>query len=669
MVPAGAAVLLVLVLFVFLLLPFLRAESEMPEDTTFELVCKEGESTLLTWPQVQGADAYYVEIVRASNGETVLRGSVDTNGCRLSDLPETALILRVNTLKYYKAFGQTLSREGKKPVEVSFVMGDTTLDGLVSTLDDEKDTVTLRWSGTTGSIVRVYCQRNSETELVREFNGTETVLSFDGTDFPVLGRGESVNVIVEVGRDYPGISIRGQAATMTFTGEDFIGNRAYIRSSEEGSNAYTLSWGETKGDTYLVQQLTEDGLWRTVKAITGSDDLSYETGTLEPYAQYHFRVVSQGGTLAAEGSDPTISEELVISTEASPMYATIWPLKELTVFRQAEEGESVGTVPEAKALCVLGEVDGFFYIRTGDVYGYIDSNYCLINLPDYIGNLCDYDITNSYSAIYKIHEYAIAQVTGTVIKGYEHIYLGGGDYVVPLLYPAAQKLITAALSAKDAGYKLRIYDAYRPREATRDIYDKTGSILDTYVPELPMTGVPVGDLPAGVAIAPAELANQPVDETLPEYLTFRQLMTGGTYSLSSFLARVGSRHNMGVAMDLTLEYRDGGSELKMQTELHDLSQYAVVKENNGNANLLREIMMGAGFGDLSTEWWHFQDDEAYDELDLVYMESGVTPEGWTLDNTGWRYRLSDGTYYEGGRFTVEGREYVFDAKGYTSRDS
>lgn len=40
-------------------------------------------------------------------------------------------------------------------------------------------------------------------------------------------------------------------------------------------------------------------------------------------------------------------------------------------------------------------------------------------------------------------------------------------------------------------------------------------------------------------------------------------------------------------------------------------------------------MMGAGFAPLTSEWWHFQDDDTRDALGLeVYQEKGVSLEGW-----------------------------------------
>ena len=83
---------------------------------------------------------------------------------------------------------------------------------------------------------------------------------------------------------------------------------------------------------------------------------------------------------------------------------------------------------------------------------------------------------------------------------------------------------------------------------------------------------------------------------------------------------------MGIALDLTLETLDG-EELEMQTRMHDLSWYATIDRNNENADLLNKYMTGAGFAILRSEWWHFQDNETRDALELDYYQYGVTRKG------------------------------------------
>ena len=43
---------------------------------------------------------------------------------------------------------------------------------------------------------------------------------------------------------------------------------------------------------------------------------------------------------------------------------------------------------------------------------------------------------------------------------------------------------------------------------------------------------------------------------------------------------------------------------------------------------------------------------------------GVTAEGWTRDNVGWRYRAADGSFRKSTNITVDGKQYTLDQEGY-----
>ena len=75
-------------------------------------------------------------------------------------------------------------------------------------------------------------------------------------------------------------------------------------------------------------------------------------------------------------------------------------------------------------------------------------------------------------------------------------------------------------------------------------------------------------------------------------------------------------------------------------------------------------MTGAGFGGLTSEWWHFQDNEAVAAHSPANRWAGVTPEGWRRDDTGWRYRLPDGAYCASTEKNIDGSVCRFDENGY-----
>jgi D-alanyl-D-alanine dipeptidase len=135
---------------------------------------------------------------------------------------------------------------------------------------------------------------------------------------------------------------------------------------------------------------------------------------------------------------------------------------------------------------------------------------------------------------------------------------------------AAAKLAHAQryLREKQSGYRLLVYDAARPRSIQQILWDTLR--------------VPAAEKPKYVANP-----------------------------------NVGSIHNYGAAVDLTIAGADG-TPLDMGTpydffgelaypakEAQLLRQGKLTKEQVRNRQLLREVMHRAGFTGIKTEWWHF----------------------------------------------------------------
>ena len=543
--------------------------------------------------------------------------------------------------------------------------------------------------------------------------------------------------------------------------QDLLGDDLNLVSRETEPLAYTLEWDETRGEYYELQEWSPEG-WTLLETLDPAESFAYELGRLGSGSHHRFQVVAKdrNGTVRS-------SEEAEFFASIDPLYATIWPIIDQPFYEKADSAAaSLGKIPGGTALCVLEESGDWFQVRYQDQYGWVDSRFCMINLPEYVGDHCSYDITNSYRSVFKVHENPIALITDQVVKGFEHIQEEDGQFVVPYLYPCAKKLLSAAQAAEADGYRLKIYEAFRPNEATRFLYDTTAEQLEwaalvydeaenedgTFNALDPVTGwvvdladgllidpetdekisredlalrqaeeaeeameedgVPSGEglmlgavvpeteeppqetppdpsqpffaLPEdgeGGSLDPAE-APQPVpqpeseapegeppesegDEE-PEYETYFWIMTNnGQFSLGSFLARVASAHNRGIALDLTLEKIDSGEELAMQSAIHDLSWYSAAYLNNDNAKLLEKYMTATGMRGLSSEWWHFQDDETREAIGLTsYLFKGVNMGGWTKDDRGWRYRDADGTIYKNTTVTVDGKRYTADADGY-----
>lgn len=123
---------------------------------------------------------------------------------------------------------------------------------------------------------------------------------------------------------------------------------------------------------------------------------------------------------------------------------------------------------------------------------------------------------------------------------------------------AALARVQARLRERDLG--LRIYDAYRPFRATT---------------------------------AMVEWAER----------------TGQTHLLDDGYIARRSRHNMGVAVDLTLVYLPTGAVLEMGTPYDTFSEAAHTANASGeiarNRQTLVEAMQAEGFRNYEMEWWHF----------------------------------------------------------------
>lgn len=650
-------------LFFYFFLPYYHAESAMPENAVLSLEEQADGKLRLSWPVADRADYYHVEAAMPGEDEAILFSESVKQGlyCDLEGLPRgETVILRVNTVVNYDPDDPEKIRMGEVPAETEVLLDPPEIRDLEWTADPETDTVSVKYAKAANDDCRIYVKSGEGTYKLLKTVGTgQTVLTFgDGCDLPVPNYGETVTLGFDACRESGNLEFSGYISQeMTLTREDFLGRDLALTLEDQGRNVVKLSWQETKGEFYRIQMKyagTEQ--WMDLGDIPVGGEQTFTTHHLPVLSELVFRVISLGGQLMEDSDFAAVSEELTFSTVESPIFATIWPTGNLKTYADPAMTEEVGTVKAAAAYCVLDEVDGAFAIGVNGQVVYIDSNHCLINLPEYLGSLCSYNITNSYSSIYMVHEYEIPNVTAVVTGGYERVKLEDGTYLVPLLYPTAKKLAVAAKNAVELGWRLKIYDAYRPNQATVEIYNRTESVLDDPLPKKTFKGGMMYDLP--------KLPAKENEDDPDPVMTYRLVMTNNSsWALNSFLAKGASLHNYGIAVDLTLETLDG-EELLMQTSMHDLSWYSVLSRNNDNAKLLASIMKGAGLGELVSEWWHFQDNEIRQQLKLNCVWAGVSPECWMKDDFGWKYRRSNGTYFANGSHDIYGTTYFFDENGY-----
>ncbi|MBQ4289105.1 MAG: D-alanyl-D-alanine carboxypeptidase family protein [Clostridia bacterium] len=395
-----------------------------------------------------------------------------------------------------------------------------------------------------------------------------------------------------------------------------------LSCNKEDGYRYNFTWNDTGDEQYTLQQKDEKGNWKDIGTFTDAfgTDVIFD----EPFSETSYRMITYNKE----------SDTVTLSNEECLLYSTIWPIKDLSIYSDPSGTKAIGIASKGRAYCIIGSENGRFEILYKDGNGYIDSSYCMVDLYEVYGDLMAYDISNSHDSLFAFHEYSIPDITDTVIRGYEDIKVGD-RYVVPLLYPVCERLEKAALDAREKGYRLKIYESFRPQKATRYVHDTAKTFSEGII--------------SGKGI------------TYIDYIT-----DNGRYSIDRFLANGTSRHNRGVALDLTLE-RDG-EELHMQTVMHDLSWYSETRRNNEEAELLKEIMKGQGFAGLTSEWWHFQDDEIKERLSPPPLYEGVNIECLVKDDRGIRYRYKDGTFAVDTAVVIDDTDYHFDENGYLKKE-
>lgn len=778
----AAALLLCLVAAAYFVTPGVSLPQIGKGDVTFTL--SNNGKVLITWPAAPGNALSRVTVRPEGDSNFKLLNEYPENAAVVDgDLLDKPFTLRIQSAVHGKnllGMDRELLSLGSIEISVTppYVM-EPALSGEVV----EPGKLRLDWD----------CDGTCELSRVDGQDYLPIQESGDGTMLLAFGDGgmelpsydKPLHIAIRVVRRGNGYVIYGPYnSDFSVMREDLLGNELSLECQELDPRTYVLRWNEAKADYFEIQEWSENTKrWLTIATVQPSEPLRYETGTLRSGSDHKFRLVAVGGDQGTQNEPVEVS----FRTGISSLYATIWPIVDLKFYEDVGMTKSLATIPAGTALCVLEEDGDLFQVRYKNQYGYVDNRFCMINLPEFVGDICAYSITNSYSSIFKVHDYPIEHVTGEVIQGFEGVNTAEDGYLVPYLFPSAKKLLTAAQAAEADRYRLRIYEAFRPNEATRYLYDTTLAQLDYPLPELdeqgnyifyvppepdPETEEPTSEPaaepaeePAGtqepaqttepaaepeaqttpeetLAVYESAADEPPVPELPPEYLepdpmggdsqpdppadpeppanpdppaspepeapagpstpaapsepadtappesdetegglqeepqpepveepkgpTYRQIMTDGRFGINSFLAAAVSAHNRGIALDLTIEKLDG-TPLQMQSNMHDLSWYSATSRNNDNAKLLEHYMTMAGVAmkGLTSEWWHFQDDETREKIELnSYLVKGITAEGWRYDGKGWRWRNADGSYARDTSVRSDGQRFTVDANGY-----
>ena len=170
--------------------------------------------------------------------------------------------------------------------------------------------------------------------------------------------------------------------------------------------------------------------------------------------------------------------------------------------------------------------------------------------------------------ILEIRYYSIFNFVGERIDGYE-------QPAALLTAEAASALKRASDDARARGYRLKIFDAYRPQKAVDHFMRWAGDPSDTRMKRYFYPGIDKDTLIPGGYIAER------------------------------------SGHSRGSTVDLTLydmrtqKELDMGSPFDFFGEVSHPDYRGITEQQYANRMLLRDIMVSNGFLPLDEEWWHF----------------------------------------------------------------
>ncbi len=171
-------------------------------------------------------------------------------------------------------------------------------------------------------------------------------------------------------------------------------------------------------------------------------------------------------------------------------------------------------------------------------------------------------------AILEIRYFSTYNFVGEKIEGYE-------EPLAFLTKEAAAALKEVSDELVEKGYRLKIYDAYRPQEAVTHFSDwardpDATDMKEYFYPELEKDVL----FPQGyIAEHSGHSRGSTVDLTLFDMRTEKEVDMGGTFDYFGELSHP--------------DYTD------------------ITEEQYANRMLLRDVMMAHGFEPVDTEWWHF----------------------------------------------------------------
>ena len=189
-------------------------------------------------------------------------------------------------------------------------------------------------------------------------------------------------------------------------------------------------------------------------------------------------------------------------------------------------------------------------------------------------------------AILEIRYYSTYNFVGTRIDGYE-------EPTALLTKQAADSLRAVSDDVIKQGYRLKIYDAYRPQKSVDHFVRWAADIPDTlmkryFYPDLDKSVLFVQGY---IAKKSGHTRGSTVDLTLFDMATEKEVDMGGTFDWFG-----PESHPDFCGNPETGEYTGDN---------HGLEDSSITAEQFANRMILRQAMLRHGFKPFDCEWWHF----------------------------------------------------------------
>ena len=211
-------------------------------------------------------------------------------------------------------------------------------------------------------------------------------------------------------------------------------------------------------------------------------------------------------------------------------------------------------------------------------------------------------------AILEIRYYATYNFVGARVDGYE-------QPVALLTKKAAEALKAVSDDVKARGYRLKIYDAYRPQKAVDHFMRWAADLQDTkmkpyFYPDLDKSVLFKLDY---IVEKSGHTRGSTLDLTLFDMTTEKELDMGGTFDWFG-----PESHPDFCGNPETGEYTGDNSKSPQGR--------SITEQQFKNRMILRKAMLAHGFKPLDSEWWHFTlKDEPFPDTYFTFPVKQLIP--------------------------------------------